>query len=75
LQPSGLISLEIENALYSEARELDSVTLTRDKARELATALVTAADSIKYMRRSSTNSVDWAETATALCQKVSSKNY
>jgi hypothetical protein len=45
----ALVTLEIENALY-EGTEFDSVTLTIDKARELARALICVADSLEYVR-------------------------
>ena len=46
--------MEIENMLYGEV-ELDSVTLTIDKARELARALVSVADAIESVRGSPTD--------------------
>jgi hypothetical protein len=52
----AIVTLEIENILYSEV-ELDSVTLTIDKARELARALVSVADAIESVRRSPADSL------------------
>jgi len=46
----GLITLEIENQLYSEISEFDSVTLTIGKARELAAALLTVAQDLEFVR-------------------------
>jgi hypothetical protein len=43
-------TLEIENDLYSEVSEIDSITLTIDKARELANALLSVADAIESVR-------------------------
>ena len=40
----GIVTLEIENALYNSALEIESVTLTLDKARELADALLSVVD-------------------------------
>jgi hypothetical protein len=42
-----IVTLEIENALYNSALEIESVTLTLDKARELADALLSVVDSIE----------------------------
>jgi hypothetical protein len=47
----AIVTLEIENMLYGEV-ELDSVTLTIEKARELARALVSVADAIESVRGS-----------------------
>ena len=47
----GIITLEIENALYNSALEIKSVTLTLDKARELADALLSVVDSIEFVSR------------------------
>jgi hypothetical protein len=52
----AIVTLEIENMLYGEV-ELDSVTLTIDKARELATALLSVVDSIESVRRPPTDSM------------------
>ena len=40
-----------ENALYNSALEIKSVTLTLDKARELADALLSVVDSIEFVSR------------------------
>jgi hypothetical protein len=45
----GVVTLEIENALYSSPLEIESVTLTLGKARELANALLSVADSIEFV--------------------------
>jgi len=45
-----IVTLEIENGLYSEVSELDSITLTIDKARELASALLSVIDAIESVR-------------------------
>jgi hypothetical protein len=45
----GVVTLEIENGLYASAIEIESVTLTLDKARELANALLSVADSIEFV--------------------------
>jgi len=47
----AIVTLEIENMLYSETSEFDSVTLTIDKARELANALLAVTDAIECVRR------------------------
>ena len=47
----AIVTLEIENGLYSEISELDSITLTIDKARELANALLFVADAIEAVHR------------------------
>jgi hypothetical protein len=45
----GIVTLEIENALYNSTLEIESVTLTLDKARELANALLSVVDSIEFV--------------------------
>ncbi len=47
------VTLEIENALYSEVSEFDSVTLSIERARELANALLTVVDAIEIVSRPS----------------------
>jgi hypothetical protein len=44
-----IVTLEIENLLYDSKIEIESVTLTLQKARELADALLSAADSIEFV--------------------------
>ncbi len=51
----AIITLEIENMLYGELSEFDSVTLTVDKARELADALISVADAIASVSRPPTD--------------------
>jgi len=43
----AIVTLEIENALYSETSEFDSITLTIDRARDLAAALLSVAEAIE----------------------------
>lgn len=50
----AIVTLEIENGLYNEVSELDSITLTIDKTRELANALLSVADAIESVRQQST---------------------
>jgi hypothetical protein len=45
----GIVTLEIENLLYDSTIEIESVTLTLQKARELADALLSTADSIEFV--------------------------
>jgi sulfite reductase beta subunit-like hemoprotein len=45
------VTLEIENALYSEISEFDSVTLSIDKARELANALLAVTEAIESVSK------------------------
>ena len=45
----GIVTLEIENLLYDSTIEIESVTLTLHKARELADALLSMADSIEFV--------------------------
>ncbi len=47
----AVIILEIENQLYNAISELETVTLTVDKARDLAAALLTVADDLELVRR------------------------
>jgi hypothetical protein len=42
----AIVTLEIENGLYNEIVEFESVTLTIAKARELAAALLSVAEAI-----------------------------
>jgi hypothetical protein len=44
------VTLEIENAFYDSQTELESVTLSIDKARELARALLSVVDAIEFVK-------------------------
>lgn len=46
----AIVTLEIENALYNSETEIETVTLTIDRARELAKALLSVADAIEFVR-------------------------
>jgi hypothetical protein len=50
----AVVTLEIENLLYGEMCEFDSVTLTINKARELAGALLNVADAIESAHQPAT---------------------
>ena len=50
----AIVTLEIENMLYGEVSEFDSITLTVDRARELAGALLSVADAIESVCQPST---------------------
>jgi hypothetical protein len=43
----GVVTMEIENALYNSEPQVEAVTLTVDKARELAKALLSVAGAIE----------------------------
>jgi predicted secreted protein len=45
----ALVTLQIENSIYDSVAELEEVTLTIDKARELAWALLTTADAVEFV--------------------------
>jgi hypothetical protein len=45
----ALVTLQIESALYDSVAEPEAVTLTVDKARDLAWALLTMADAIEFV--------------------------
>jgi hypothetical protein len=45
----GVVTLEIENALYKSGPEIEAVTLTIDKARELAKALLYVVNAVEYV--------------------------
>lgn len=53
----AIVTLEIENPLYSDVSEFESVTLTIGKARELAKALLSVADAIEAVCQPSTKSI------------------
>jgi hypothetical protein len=53
----AIVTLEIENMLYGEISEFESVTLTVDKARELADALLSVADAIASVAKPSAHAV------------------
>jgi hypothetical protein len=53
----AIVTLEIENVLYDEVSEIDSVTLTIDRARELAKALLSVADAIESVRQTPCNKI------------------
>ena len=48
----AVITLEVENQLYNAVSELELVTLTLDKARDLAVALLTVADDLRACAQS-----------------------
>lgn len=48
----ALVTLAIENAVYEPKGELESLTLTVEKARELAMALMSVADAIEFVNTS-----------------------
>jgi hypothetical protein len=43
----GVVTMQIENALYNSEPEVETVTLTVDKARELAKALLSVVGAIE----------------------------
>ena len=51
LAEQGIVTLEIENAIYSSALEIKSETLTLGKARELANALLSVVDAIEFVSK------------------------
>jgi hypothetical protein len=61
----AIVTLEIENGLYGEISELDSITLTIDKARELASALLSVADAIESVRRRPPTLAGWLRKTEA----------
>ena len=46
----AIVTLEIENTLYNSQPELKSVTLSIDKARELAKALLSVVNAIELVK-------------------------
>lgn len=54
----GVVTLEIENALYQTEAEIEAVTLTIDKARELAKALLSVVNAIEFVS-TPMNVFDW----------------
>ena len=58
----AIVTLEIENELYGEISEIDSITLTIDKARELANALLSVTDAIESVGQQWTASSRLPET-------------
>jgi hypothetical protein len=47
----AIVTLEIENGLYNEIADFESITLTIAKARELANALLSVADAVDFVCR------------------------
>ncbi len=45
----AVVILRVENPIYDSVAELEEVTLTIDKARDLAWALLTAADAVEFV--------------------------
>lgn len=45
----AVVTLRIENLIYESVAELEEVTLTIDKAREVAWALLTTADAVEFV--------------------------
>jgi hypothetical protein len=54
----AIVTLEIENPLYKQDGEFESLTLTIEKARELASALLSVADAVEFVRQPASVS-DW----------------
>lgn len=48
----ALVTLTIENAVYEPEKELESLTLTVERARALAAALTSVADAIEFVNTS-----------------------
>ncbi len=46
----AVVTLEIENVLYNSEIEIEAVTLTIERARELANALLSVAEAIEFVR-------------------------
>ncbi len=46
----AIVTLEIENALYNSEIEIEAVTLTIEKARDLAEALLSVVEAIEFVR-------------------------
>jgi hypothetical protein len=46
----AVVTMEIANSIYNEGIDFDTVTLTTEKARELAKALISVADAIDVVR-------------------------
>ena len=45
----AVVTLQIKNPIYDSVAELEEVTLTIDKARDLAWALLTMADAVEFV--------------------------
>jgi len=45
----ALVTLQLENPIYGSVAELEAVTLTIDRARELAWALLSVADAVEFV--------------------------
>jgi hypothetical protein len=45
----AVVILRVENPIYDSVAEFEEVTLTIDKARDLAWALLTAADAVEFV--------------------------
>ena len=45
----AIVTLEIENGIYNSESEIEAVTLTLAKARELAKALLSVAEAIEFV--------------------------
>jgi len=54
----GVGTLEIENALYKSETEIEAVTLTIEKARELAKALLSVVNAVEFVS-TPMNFFDW----------------
>jgi hypothetical protein len=64
----GVLTLAILNAWYKPESELETLTLTVDKARELATALQAVAEAIEFVRVPA-NAAAWAAEGK-VCQAI-----
>jgi hypothetical protein len=69
----ALLTLTIESTAYDSAQELESLTLTVEKARELAKALVSVAEAIEFVNAPA-GSLDWpVDTADAAISRAASQ--
>ena len=46
----AIVTLEIENAIYNSDTDIEAVTLTVERARELASALLSVVEAIEFVR-------------------------
>lgn len=59
----SLVTLEVENTLYKSDVASETVSLTIDKARELAHALLSVVEAMEFVN-APTDSLDWTVNST-----------
>jgi hypothetical protein len=69
----AVVTMEIANCIYTEGMDFDTITLTTEKARELASALISVADAIDVVCECASHSPALVSIAEFDRQEATSK--